>query len=264
MNKITTLFLLISGLFLTSCVPTKSLIYLQNKNTADTNKIITPINPAPYRLQTADVLNITIKTLDPTLTELFKSSSNGNMNTTQGDQSLYFDGFTVNDHGNIRIPLLGEMNVLGFTPDEVRVKIEEKLLAEYFNKASNLFVNVKLSGFRYTVNGEVLSPGTKTLYQEKVSIFDAIANCGDITIIGDRKNVVIMRKLPQGIETQTIDLTNIAAMQSNYFYLQPNDYIYIKPLKQKSWGTGKTGVESLSTIITLLSLITTTYLLLKN
>jgi polysaccharide export outer membrane protein len=53
-------------------------------------------------------------------------------------------------------------------------------------------------------------------------------------------------------------------MQSPYYYLQPNDYVYVKPLKQKSWGTGKTGLESLTTIITLLSLVTTTFILLKN
>jgi polysaccharide biosynthesis/export protein len=264
MNKFTLYILLLAGLISTSCVPTKDLVYLQNKQNIDLTKTVTPINPAPYRIQTNDILNITIKTIDPKLSELFKSTSGASQGTVQGEQTLYFDGFTVNDHGNIRIPVLGEMNVLGFTPDEVRIKIEEKLLSDYFNKASNLFVNVKLSGFRYTVNGEVVAPGTKTLYIERVNILEAIANCGDITITGDRKNVIIMRKLPQGIETHTIDLTDIAALQSPYYYLQPNDYIYIKPLKQKTWGTGKTGIESLSTIITLLSLITTTYLLLKK
>ncbi len=265
MTKITSLILFIVVLFCTSCVPIKDLVYLQNKDNSDLSRVANPINPPAYRIQNFDILNLTIKTSDPKLSELFKgssaTSSGGNL---AGEQSLYYDGFTVNDHGNIRIPLLGEMNVLGFTTDEVRIKIEEKLLEEYFNKASNLFVNVKLSGFRYTVNGEVLAPGSKTLFQEKVNILEAIANCGDITVTGDRKNVVLMRKLPQGIETHTIDLTDIKALQSPYYYLQPNDYIYIKPLKQKTWGTGKTGIESLTTIITLLSLITTTYLLLKK
>lgn len=263
MKKIYIYILFIVGLTYTSCVPTKDLIYLQNGENTDLNKTVTATNPTPYRVQTNDILSIVIKTSDPKLSELFKSSPI-NQSALQGEQSLYFDGFTVNDHGNIRIPLLGELNVLGFTPDEIRVKIEEKLLAEYFNKASNLFVTVKLAGFRYTVNGEVQNPGSKVLYQERVNILEAVANCGDITVTGDRKNVVVMRKLPQGVETHTIDLTNISALQSPYYYLQPNDYIYIKPLKQKTWGTGKTGIESLSTVITLLSLITTTYLLLKK
>ena len=61
-----------------------------------------------------------------------------------------------------------------------------------------------------------------------------------------------------------IDLTDANVMKSPYFYLQPNDYIYVKPLKQKTWGTGKTGIESITTIITVLSLATTVFLLLRN
>jgi hypothetical protein len=70
-------------------------------------------------------------------------------------------------------------------------------------------------------------------------------NAGDITITGDRKAVTIIRKSPT--QMHDLDLTDINVMNSPYFYLQPNDYIYIKPLKQKTWGTGKTGIESLGT-----------------
>ena len=73
-----------------------------------------------------------------------------------------------------------------------------------------------------------------------------------------------MRKTPTGVEMHDLDLTDRNVINSPYYYLQPNDYVYVKPMKQKSWGTGKTGIESLGTIITLLSLVTTTYLLLKN
>jgi polysaccharide export outer membrane protein len=170
----------------------------------------------------------------------------------------------VDDHGNIRIPVLGELNVIGFTLDEIRVRVEKQLLAEYFNKEANIFVTVKLAGFRYVINGEIGSTGTKTLFQEQVTIMEAVANAGDITITGDRKAVTVMRKTPTGVQMHDLDLTDINVMQSPYFYLQPNDYIYVKPLKQKTWGTGKTGIESLGTIITLLSLATTTFLLLKN
>jgi polysaccharide export outer membrane protein len=160
--------------------------------------------------------------------------------------------------------LLGEINVLGFTIDEVRIKIEEQLNDKFFKQEAGIFVVVKLSGFRYTINGEVLNTGTKILYQDKVNIMEAIANSGDITMTGDRKDVKVIRRYAQGTETFSIDLTNSKAVNSPCFYLQPNDYIYVKPLKQKSWGTGKTGVESLTTIISILSLATTTYLLLKK
>lgn len=252
---------MIIGALLTSCVPSKDLIYLQNKNNTDVSKIVNPVNFKPYRVQTNDILNISIKTLDPKLAQMF-STTDGVVGKTE--QGLYFDGFTVDDHGNIRVPILGELNVIGFTIDEIRIKVEQKLLSEYFNKESNLFVNVRLAGFHYTINGEIGSPGTKTLFQEKLNIMEAIANSGDITIVGDRKNVEIIRQFPQGTEIHNIDLTDISAMQSPYYFLQPNDYIYIKPLKQKTWGTGKTGIESLSSLITVLGLITTTFILLKK
>jgi polysaccharide export outer membrane protein len=135
---------------------------------------------------------------------------------------------------------------------------------KYFKEEAGVYATVKLAGFRYTINGEVGGTGTKTLYQDKVNIMEAIANAGDITVTGDRKDVKVIRKFPQGSETFSIDLTDSKAVNSPVFNLQPNDYIYVKPLKQKTWGTGKTGIESLSTIITVLSLATTTYLLLKN
>jgi len=256
-------FLLLSGILFTSCIPTEDLIYLQNKDKLAISGPVNPVVSKPYRLQTNDILSITIKAIDPELVAIFNPSSEGNA-TPQDTQGLYFNGFTVDDHGNIRIPILGEMNVLGYTTDDVRQKIEKELLDTYFKKEANIFVNVRLAGIRFTVNGEIASPGTKTLFQDKVNILEAIANSGDITMTGDRKNVTIIRQFAYGTEIHNIDLTDIKSMQSPYYYVQPNDYIYVKPLKQKSWGTGKTGIESLSTLITILSLATTTFLLLKN
>src|SRR3970282_2188709 len=256
------LLLCISVLF-SSCIPTQDLIYLQKKDNSSDEMSISAVESKPYRLQTNDVLSITIKAIDPKLVAIFSTTNQGE--TGRSETGLYFDGFTVDDHGNIRMPVLGEINVIGFTLEEIRVRIEKQLLAEYFNKEANIFVTVKLAGFRYTINGEIGSTGTKTLFQEHVNVMEAIANAGDITITGDRKAVTIIRKSPTGVIMHDIDLTDINVMNSPYFYLQPNDYIYIKPLKQKTWGTGKTGIESLGTIITLLSLATTTFFLLfKN
>ena len=167
-------------------------------------------------------------------------------------------------HGNIRVPTLGELNVLGRTTEEIQVLIEQKLLDEQFKEAANIFVTVKLAGLRYTANGEVGTPGTQILFQERVNIFEAIANVGEIPITGDRKDVLIIRQYPQGQQIHHLDLTDINVMQSPYYYIQPNDIIYVKPLKQKSWGTGTTGVQTLTTIITALSLVTTTLLLINR
>jgi polysaccharide biosynthesis/export protein len=255
------LLLSISVLF-TSCISTRDLVYLQNKSETTAETSISEVVSKPYRLQTSDVLSITIKANDPKLVEIFSTSNQGELGRSEA--ALYFNGFTVDDHGNIRMPVLGELNVIGYTLDEVRQRIEKQLLAEYFKKEANIFVIVKLAGFRYTINGEVGSTGTKTLFQEHVNIMEAIANAGDISLTGNRKAVTVIRKTPTGNEMHDIDLTDSNVVHSPYYYLQPNDYIYVKPLKQKTWGTGRTGIESLGTILTLISLSTTVFLLLKR
>jgi polysaccharide export outer membrane protein len=215
-------------------------------------------------LQVNDIISIDIKAIDPKLVTIFNSTESASGTTAKSESSLYFNGFTVDDHGNIRMPILGEINVIGFTIEEVRVKIEKKLLEEYFKSDANIFVTVKLAGFRYTINGEVGSTGTKTLFQQHVNIMEAIANAGDITTVGNRKAVTVIRQTPTGVQMNDLDLTDVNVMKSPYYYLQPNDYIYVKPLRQKTWGTGQTGIQSIGTIITLLSLATTVYLILKN
>lgn len=255
------ILLLISALF-TSCIPIKDLVYLQDKNTSSDQSNIAAVESKPYRLQVHDVLSITIKATDPKLVSIFASDESAN--NTKSESGLYFDGFTVDDHGNIRMPILGEINVIGFTLEEVRVKIEKQLLEEYYKREANIFVNVKLAGFRYTINGEVGSTGTKTLFKENVNIMEAVANSGDITTVGNRKAVMIIRQTPTGVQMNEIDLTDVNVMKSPYYNLQPNDYIYVKPLRQKTWGTGQTGIQSIGTIITLLSLATTVYLIIKN
>ena len=263
MKKI--VFLALFTALLTSCISTKDLTYLQPNATSksDSIKVAQEVSK-PYRIQTNDILSINIKALDQKLVEMFSTSSAGSVQTQQSPQTLFFNGYTVDDHGNIRVPILGEVNVLGFTADEVRQKIEKQLLEEYFRKEANIFVTVKLAGLRYTINGEIGSPGAGVLYQDRATIMEAIANSGDITTTGNRKEVQIIRKFPHGFETYSIDLTNENALNSPYFYIQPNDYIIIKPLKQKTWGTGVTGVQSVATIMTAISLITTLLVLSKT
>lgn len=255
--------LLMFNVLFTSCILVKDLTYLQDKNTSIEQSKVAVVESKPYRLQVNDILKINIKAIDPKLVSIFNTTEN-NVDVVKSESSLYFDGFTVDDHGNIRMPILGEINVIGYTLEEVRIKIEKQLLEEYFKSAANIFVTVKLAGFRYTINGEVGSTGTKTLFQDHVNIMEAIANSGDITTVGNRKSVTVIRQTPTGVQMNDIDLTDKNVMKSAYYYLQPNDYIYVKPLKQKTWGTGQTGIQSIGTIITLLSLATTVYLIIKN
>lgn len=116
--------LLISVLF-TSCIPVKDLVYLQDKNTSNEQNTIASVESKPYRLQINDVLSINIKAIDPKLVSIFNTTNVQNVQSANSESSLYFDGFTVDDHGNIRFPILGEINVIGFTLEEVRIKIEK-------------------------------------------------------------------------------------------------------------------------------------------
>jgi polysaccharide export outer membrane protein len=260
--------LLLAGVLMTSCVSRKQLVYLQTNGDA-APRMMKAVPTPEYRLQANDMLSIRIKALDPELVAMFAitdmaAGGGGGAMLNRGEEAHYYDGFAVNDRGMIRIPTIGELNVLGNTLEEVRIKIEKELLERFFKEEANIFVTVKLAGMRFTINGEIAMPGTMIMFQEKVNILEAIANRGDITIVGDRKNVTIIRQYPYGTEMHDIDLTDIKVMESPYFYLQPNDYIYIKPLPQKTWGTGKTGLESLQTFVAVLSLATTTYLLLTR
>lgn len=257
------LYILVA-LSLSSCIANKDLVYLQNNGKTSQAIDVSAEASKPYRVQTNDILTISIKALDQKLVEMFSTTAEGQNQNQTSPQSLYFNGFTVDDHGNIRIPVLGNINVLGYTVEEIRQTIEKRLLDEYFKAEARIFVNVKLAGLRYTINGEIGSPGTNVLFQDKVTIMEAIANSGDITITGNRKEVQIIRKLPQGYETHYLDLTDAKSMNSPYYYLQPNDYIYIKPLPQKSWGTGTTGAQTLSAVVSTFTLVITTYLLVKN
>ena len=125
-------------------------------------------------------------------------------------------------------------------------------------------MTVKLGGVKYTTLGEIEDPGTKVLYQERVNIFEAIANSGEIKFEGDRTDVMIIRPYPGGSKIIHLDLTDKKVLESEYYFIQPNDMIYIKPLPQKSWGTGKTGLESLTTILTIVSALATTVLLFRT
>lgn len=251
-------FLLLFALTVSSCIPTKKLIYLQEKEGGKSEIKLNPSNIKPYRLQSQDIISIILKAPDEKIVEMFKT------NSTEGgenQQSLYFNGFTVDDKGEIRIPVLGKVKILGMTLEEVRLELERLLLRDYFKADANIFVDVKLPGVVYTMNGEIGGPGPNVVYKDKVTILEAVANSGDINVTGDRKNVMIIRQYPHGTEIHTIDLTSIEAMNSPYYYIQPNDYIYIKPLKQKTWGFGITGVETMTTLFRVVTIFTSILLL---
>lgn len=263
MKPVHVLLLLLLVLSTVSCISTRQLTYFQESSEVDDTLMFVKKRQEPYRLQVNDLLSIRIKVLDQETVGIFNPISDANPNAT-GEEKLYYDGFVVDRHGSIRIPILGKVNVLGYTVEEVRELLEDRLAEEFFKEEANLFVTVKLSGIRYTINGEINRPGSNIIYRDQVSVMEAIANSGDITLEGNRGDVVIVRQYPAGQRVHRIDLTKLDAMDSPFYYIKPNDLILINPLKQKSWGSGTTGFESIRTIATIIGAISTTLLLINR
>ncbi|WP_397362208.1 polysaccharide biosynthesis/export family protein [Olleya sp. R77988] len=265
MKQIIVCIVVVLSLLSTSCITNKDVVYLQDKGTIVDDSLQIKALATPYRVQINDILSVSIKSTDSELkklVEVFQPTEQ--VANTTGNQSLYFNGFTVDLHGNIEFPILDKVNVLGFTTDEIEEKVKEALLDKYLKDISKIFVTVKLAGLRYTITGEVGGGGVLTLFQDRVNIIEALANGGDILPTGDRKDVLVIRQYPNGQKIHHIDLTDVAAMKSPYYYIQPNDMILVKPLKRKALGAGQTATQTFTTIASIFSVLISTYFLAKN
>jgi len=156
------IFLLFFLSFLSSCVPNKNLIYLQGEPVA--KKEIHKINDAPYKLQVGDNIVIGVKSDNEELISIFNNT---------GVQASNGTSYSIDRHGNIRMPRFGEINVLGYTTKEVRLKVEEEI-SKYLTEDVVYFVTVALNGIKYTIMGEIGSPGPKVVFQNQLSIIDTI------------------------------------------------------------------------------------------
>lgn len=257
MNKFIVLILL--SIVITSCVPHKKLVYFQGEPTSREN--IYKLNNEPYKLQVNDILNINIKCENPELVSLFSQEKTDRNNTALN--SLYYTGYIINNHGNIRLPYIGEVNVLGFTEKEVREKLEYEI-KKYINYSKSIFVTVRIEGIRFTTLGEIISTGTQVVQQNKLNIIEAISASGDISDTGDRTQVTIIRNELEGVKKYHIDITSIDLFDSEVFNIKNNDIIYIPPLKRKSWGLGSTGLDTFNTITSVFSILVTTLLVFKT
>lgn len=260
MRKVLGLFIIALLVLTGSCVPTNKITYLQESKAVLNDSLINIIKvQPPYRLQVNDVLSINVKApRDPDVTELFNIQGNGESG------ELYFTGYNVDSRGDIRIPVLGNLKVLGLTVEEVRELVENRLLTDYLREESNVFVNVKLGGLRYTMVGEVTGAGQKTVFREQISIVEAIADGGGVPITGDLTKIKILRQYPDGFRVHKIDITSLDAVYSPYFMIQHNDMIIVDPLPQKALGTGTTGLASFTTIVTVLTTLVTAVLLITT
>lgn len=212
-----------------SCRQNKELVYLQNKD-GDKNTYISPTNLEEYKIQISDILYIRIFSLNKDLVDLFNAGGSENRTTVRYDQaSMYFEGYMVNDSGYIAMPVLGEVKVEGMNIKQV----EEAVKLNALTYIKDVSVVVKLANFKITMIGEVKNPGLYYMYQRQTSILDALGQAGDLTDYGNRKNILLIRPDKTGSTTYRINLADAELLSSDFFYLKPNDILYVEPMKSK-------------------------------
>ena len=248
----------ISGLMLlivmccTSCVPVESLIYLQPDE--DMLEEFHGYDKQEYQLQTNDILDVKISSLNPEVNALFNASTMGTMQVAQataqtGGDLFYITGYSVDPEGSIDIPFVGKVDVLGLTLNEAHSAVNAKV-SELF---TNYHLQVKLGGVRFSALGEFNRPGKHVVMQNQVTIFEAIALGGDLSLVANREQIRLIRQHPEGTKIHSINLLDESVVGSPYYFIQPNDVLYAEPLPQRSWGIGITGAQTLNTIVSTLS-----------
>lgn len=240
-------------LLLGSCTPHKQLVYLQDKLGHGEEL---PVNVDVYILKPNDILHIRVSTLDEDAHSLFNMEDLRTMRTTTtsglGDLNLYIYGYSVNENGMIQMPVIGEVQVAGLSLEGARARIQE-MVDDYLIGAT---ISVKLVNFSVTVLGEVRRPGNYYIFDNEFTIMDAIGLAGDLTDYGNR-NINIVRRTADGVKFATLDITDRGAVTSEYYYLQPNDLVYVEPHTVKRLGFAQ------FPFAVLFSAITTTVLLIN-
>lgn len=217
-------------LLLGSCGSGKNIAYFKN---ADTIDLSASKGLFDARIMPKDLLTITVSTTDPKASMPFNLSVTNTLNTTG---SLYtgagaLQTYLVDNDGYINFPVVGIVKVGGLTKRQCETRIKEAILP-YMAKSENPIVTVKMASFKVAVAGEVKSPGIFNVDQEKISIMEALARAGDLTIYGKRENVLLMREDSTGQKSfHRINLNDANLVNSPYYYLQQNDYIYVEPNK---------------------------------
>jgi polysaccharide export outer membrane protein len=262
------IWLLASGLLLlSSCVSNKKYIYLQDKGNvkADSSGLM-PVQTYTYKLQKGDILYVALSTDDERLNRIFvPAGSNNVMQQGQGvaGTPFYFTGFTLTQEGEIELPYLGKVKIGGQSIENAKAILEEAL-KKYFKV---FFLQLKVAEFRFSVLGFVNRPGQFFFQQNKVNIFEAISQAGELQGMSKKMEIQLYRQYPEGIKMHVIDLTDRSIINSPYFYIQPNDLLYVVPLKARTLGDMSNLQSSFGVIAPLLGtllLVLNTYILVKN
>ncbi|MFP4025532.1 MAG: polysaccharide biosynthesis/export family protein [Thiohalospira sp.] len=214
-----------AALMLSSCNSYKKLTYLQDLQETDNQGLLEKNKPG-YQLQPGDLLYIQIITENEEINQLFNPFSSQNASQQLRPESMFYTSYLVNDSGYIEMPLLEKIYVSGLTTGQAQDSVKQQ--AKRFLKSPQIIL--KLANYKFTVMGEVKSPGVKQITANQVNIMEALAYAGDITYNGNRKKVLLLRQTEKGTQTYRIDLTDDNIIKDNLYYVMPNDVIYVEPL----------------------------------
>ena len=234
------------------CVPVRKQTYLQERSPElknypkDTVVKSFIVSEYEYTLQPGDILSVRISSLTPAEYDFFRQA--GSTGTGAADPLL--TGYLVEPDGSIELPVVGSIEVAGLTVQQARQQIL-KAVDGYLKSPT---VNVKLLNFNYTVLGEVGRQGTFTTFNPKYSILEAVGNAGGLGEYADRANVKIVRRNGEKVDIAFVDLLDDNLIESQYYYLKPNDLIVVRPLQAKTFNTFTT--RNISFGISILSALT--------
>lgn len=213
-------FLILSIFTLFSCGSRKEIAYFQNQEELNTN-----FSQFVPKIQPNDQLVIVISGADPAAVAPFNQMATINTTANQQTLSPFHPTYTVNDNGEVNMPIIGDVKLAGLTRSEAVILLKGKLSKYIVNPG----VNVNFANFRVTVLGEVARPGSFIVPSERLTLLDALGLAGDLTIKGKRDNIIIIRESNNQKEQFVVDLTSQAVLNSPAYYLAQNDVIYVEP-----------------------------------
>lgn len=248
-NRLFILSLLVCAVF-SSCNPTTKIAYFENVKDA-AYKSSLPVVESP--LQKSDILTITISSLNAEASAIFNPPTN-NVQRLAGASGgdMLGGGYLIDADGNIQLPLLGTIQAEGLTKTELKNRItdminEKKLLIDPV-------VDIRHLNYEVTVLGEVAKPTVITVPSEKISLVKALGLAGDLTIYGKRENVLLIREENNQRIVRHIDLSSPDFLNSPYYYLQPNDVVYVEPNRAKI-ASGSRSQQVIPIVLSSLSIV---------
>ena len=220
-------------LMLSGCGSTKNVAYFQN---ADSISLAASKMLYEAKIMPKDELTITVITTDPKVAMPFNLAvsntigTSGQLSSSQGS----LQGYLVDNNGNIEFPVVGTLHVGGLTKKQAEDLVKNKI-KPYLAASEKPIVTVRMASYHVSVIGEVTKPGIISVPQEKMSVLEALAQAGDLTIYGKRDNVLLIRQDAAGEKhTYRMNLNDANIINSPFYYLQQNDIIYVEPNKVKA------------------------------